>query len=498
MNPYVLSKLKEWNRSPLLFVTECIRAIPSDQQAEGLVAMAKHKRISIRSGHGTGKDAMAAWRILQFLTTRAYPKVVCTAPTNRQLSDVLWTELSKWLRHSIVADEFVIQSDKIFHRDAPKEHWCRAVSPSVKASKEDQAETLAGFHGEHLLIVVDEASGVADPVYVPLEGALTQEDNHVLLIGNMTKNSGYFYDTHFHPSIRNRWCRLHWDSRKSTNVKKEMIEYFAEKYGVDSNVFRIRIMGEPPLDDSDSFIPLSWGIQCVENDIEVDNDWPLTLSVDVAREGGDASVILPRRGNKIYPWDQFKEMHTMLLANRIVATFEDLGAQTVGVDSIGVGGGVVDWLRHDPRGLGLRKVVAVNVAEAATDNRKHSRLRDQLWDSVRYKCMHTMYDFPNIFVKRKTMDGSAIDINIGNELANELASVKYDNDNNGAIKVESKREMKARGVDSPNIADALCISEYLQPNAMALHKTDARKKPRYDRTRLQQRSLSSSDAWMTA
>jgi hypothetical protein len=437
---------------------------------------------------------MASWRIIQFLTTRAYPKVVCTAPTNRQLSDVLWSELSKWLRKSIVADEFVIQADKIFHKDAPKEWWCRAVSPSVKASKEDQAETLAGFHGDHLLIVVDEASGVYDPVFIPLEGAMTQEDNHVMLIGNMTKNSGYFYDTHFHPTIAKKWKKLHWDSRKSTNVKSEMIEYFREKYGEDSNVFRIRIMGEPPVDDSSSFIPLSWGIQCVGNPIEVDPEWPLTLSVDVAREGDDKSIILPRRGFQIYPWDQFQEMHTIALSNKVVSVFNDLSAAKVGIDSIGVGGGVVDWLRHDPRGLGVKFVVGVNVAEAATNNKKHHRLRDQLWDKVRYNCMKTNYSFPDTTVRR---DG--IDINIGHELANELASVRYSNDNNGAIQIESKRDMKQRGVMSPNIADALCISEYISPTAMAQWASAIKKQQQQlrDRSRMFGKS-NNRDAWMVA
>ena len=283
MNNYVLGKLKEWKGSALLFATECLGVTPSNQQAELLAAVSKNKRITVRSGHGAGKSSASSWIILWFMCTRPYAKVVCTAPTNRQLSDILWSELSKWLRKSILADEFVIQSDKIFHKDAPKEYWIRAVSPSVKASKDDQAETLAGFHADHLLIVVDEASGVSDPVYVPLEGALTQEDNRVLLIGNPTRNTGYFFDTHFHPDISKNWKRFHWDSRKSTNVTPEMVKYFEEKYGVESNIFRIRVEGNPPVDDASSFIPLTWATQCIGNEIEVDPSWPLTLSVDVAR-----------------------------------------------------------------------------------------------------------------------------------------------------------------------------------------------------------------------
>jgi len=239
MNPRIIEKLALWKNSPLTFVTEAISATPSTQQVDALTNFPKTKRLTIRSGHGTGKDATAAWLVLWFMTTRAYPKVVCTAPTARQLSDILWSEISKWLRQSILTTEFVIQKDKMFHKDAPKEWWCRAVSPSVKASKEDQAETLAGFHGDHLLIIADEASGIPDPVFIPLEGAMTQEDNKVLLIGNMTRNSGYFYDTHFHSEIKRDWKKLHWDSRYSSNVSADYPKYMATKYGEESNVFKI-------------------------------------------------------------------------------------------------------------------------------------------------------------------------------------------------------------------------------------------------------------------
>lgn len=458
MNKGVLTKLKEWKNSPLKYVTECIKATPSKQQIEALVLLPKAKRLTIRSGHGAGKDALSAWTALWFMTTRAYAKVACTAPTARQLSDILWSEMSKWLRQSTVADEFVIQKDKIFHKAAPKEWWCRAISPSVKATKEEQAETLAGLHADHLLILVDEASGVADPTFIPLEGAMTQEDNRVILIGNPTKNTGYFHRTHFDPVASKRWTKLHWDSRDSELVTKEMIDYFRDNYGEDSNVFRIRVTGDPPIDDESTFIPLSWAIQCIGNEIEVDPDWPLYLSVDVARYGDDDSIILPRRGMKIDPWECFHGVHTLNLSYHVLRTFKDMEAAGAAIDVIGVGGGVVDWLQNDPRGLGYDKVFEFNAAEASSDPKKYYRIRDELWNYVRTNCMKCKYSFPDETVK---MFGR--DMNLGHILADELASVKYSLDNN-VIKIESKKDMKARGIKSPNIADALVISEYFSKN----------------------------------
>lgn len=458
MNPKIIQKIKEWRNSPLQFVTDCIQARPSDQQADALARFPKTKRMTIRSGHGCGKDTLAVWLILWFMSTRPYAKVVATAPTARQLYDILWSEISKWLRQSLVADEFVVQRDKMFHKSSPKEWWARAVSPSVKASKDEQAETLAGFHGDHLLIVVDEASGVPDPVYIPLEGALTQEDNRVLLIGNMTKNQGYFYDTHFHAQIKTMWDKVHWDSRNSSNVSKETIDGFIFKYGIDSNVFRIRVAGEPPLDSENTLIPLSWAQQCVGNEILVAEDEPLFLGVDVARYGEDSSIILPRKNLQIYPWETFQGMNTIDLGGFVQQTYLETEADGLAIDEIGVGAGVTDWLiKH-----GHLKVFGINVANKSSDHTKWARLRDELWLRVRDKCMRGVYSFP--------------DTPESQDLCDELSSVRYEFDANGAYKVEGKKDMKLRGVASPNIADALCLTEYFESFAYKLWNTPKEKK----------------------
>lgn len=445
----VLAKLSEWRKSPLLFVTEALQVVPSDQQAEALVLFPKTRRMTIRSGHGTGKDAFAAWLTIWFLVTRPYAKVICTAPTARQLNDILWSEISKWLRKSVVSDEFVVQSDKIFHKEAPKEWWARAVSTSAKASPEEQAEKIAGFHGEHLLIICDEASGIVDPIMVTLEGAMTQEDNHMLLIGNPTKSTGYFYDSHNHVELSKLWTKLHWDSRKSTNVSPEMVSYFRTKYGEESNIFKIRVAGEFPLDSSNTLIPLAWAIACIDDDIVENKEDDIYLGVDVARYGEDSSIILPRRGPIILPWNKIQGMDTVDVAGAAFQSFIDHEARAIAVDEIGVGAGVVDNLRRFPGANG--KIFGINVARKSTDNMKWAKLRDQLWMAVRDRFMRKQYNLPCRTQQERDMS---------NELANEVASVLYGFDNNGAIKIESKKDSKSRGIPSPNIGDALCLSEY--------------------------------------
>jgi hypothetical protein len=305
------------------------------------------------------------------------------------------------------------------------------------------------LHDEHLFIICDEASGIPDPTFIPLEGAMTQEDNKVLLIGNMTKNTGYFYDTHFHPEISKLWSKLHWDSRDSTNVDPSMPKYFATKYGIDSNVYRIRVEGNPPLQDDNTLIPLWAAQQCLDNKFEVAEDEPLYLGVDVARYGDDCSIILPRKGMRIDPWETFRKLNTIDLGGFINQTYQELEADGVGIDSIGVGGGVADWLEK----RNLRNLYQVNVTMASSDITKFHRLRDELWCRVRDNCLLGKYSFPDVKVNGATES-------LGQQLINELSVVRYGFNAHGGFLIESKKDLKARGIVSPNIADALCITEY--------------------------------------
>jgi len=454
VNKSVVKTLKEWKRSPLQFVKECIKAVPSTQQIELLQASPKNKRISVRSGHGCGKDSTATWLALWFLVTRPYAKVVVTAPTNRQLRDIFLAELSKWLRQSLVAEEFKVLKDSVVSKEASKEWWLRLISPSVRATKEEQAETLAGLHGDHLYIIADEASGIPDPTFIPLEGALTQPDNKVLLIGNMTKNTGYFYDTHFHSGIKQDWCRLHWDSRESTNVDPSMPLYFARKYGIDSNVYKIRVEGNPPLQDENTLIPLWTAEQCIGQEFIVAEDEPLFLGVDVARYGDDSSIIMPRQGLRIDPWETFRKLNTIDLGGFINQTYQELDADGCAIDVIGVGAGVADWLEKHK----MKNLYQVNVALASSDITKYNRLRDELWCRVRDNCLLGKYSFPDVKVNGEIET-------LGQQLASELATVRYAFNAHGGYVIESKKDLKARGINSPNIADALGLTEYFHNSA---------------------------------
>ncbi len=468
----VEGKLNEWFDSPLQFVEECIGAVPSSQQRDALVKFPHCKRMSIRSGHGTGKDAFASWLVLWFIITRPYPKIVCTAPTARQLSDILWAEIHKWSRKSTMSHFLEHQKDKIYMIGAKAEWFAKAITTSITASADAQAETLAGIHGDHVLVVVDESSGVPDPVFVPLEGILTSDDNRVLLIGNPTKATGYFHDTHANKRLASKWSLLTWNSEESTNVTGDYIEYMTEKYGEESNVYRVRVLGLPPVEGEDVLIPMAWAQACIDNPISVAEDEVKYLGVDVARFGSDKTVLLPRIGNRIYPWTEFHKIGTMDVAEKVNEKLNDKddNVAAAAIDEIGVGAGVVDWLTKHR--MGRRDIFGVNVARKSmklhrTGEPRFASLRDELCWTVREKCEKFAYSFP-----------FSRDSKISEELVNEMCSLHYEFDKKGRIKVESKRDMKKRGIASPNIFDALMLSEYFQsPSYSAVMKASVQYMP---------------------
>ena len=213
----------------------------------------------------------------------------------------------------------------------------------------------------------------------------------------------------------------------------------AKKYGKDSNPYRIRVLGLPPKADPDTLIPWDWVMSCVEQDVEPLDDDPNIMAIDVGRYGDDASVVMSMHGPVVTRIEEYRSMDTEQLSNWAMSRIFDEEPAAVMVDVIGVGAGVADKLRHRTEA----NVIDVNVSEMPSDDPgKFHRLRDELWWKLR-----------ELFEKR------AISIPNDPELIGELTVMKYDMDM-GKVKVESKKQLRSRGIASPNKADALCMTQY--------------------------------------
>jgi len=424
-------------RDPVVFCREALQVTPLPWQEEALRLVAAHDRVAIRSGHGVGKSAFLAWLVLWFLVTRGNARIPCTAPTRHQLADVLWSEIAKWRRRMRpeLAAHITMSGDYVALADAP--HECFAVA---RTARRDQPEAFQGFHGENLLFIADEASGVEDTVFEAGEGAMATPGAKTVLAGNPTRTSGYFYNA-FHRD-RAAWKTVCVPCADSAMVATDYARGMAERYGADSNIYRVRVLGEFPTAEEDQVIALALCESAVRRDVAAIEGARIKWGVDVARFGPDRSALAKRRGNVLLePVKAWRNKTLMEVAGLIRDEYarcrEDEVPDEILVDTIGLGAGVLDRLRED--GLPAR---GVNVGAATTDaNGRFLRLRDELWWRAR-EWFET---------------GTAV-LPDDQALIGELSLPRYSFNSDGRIKVESKDEMKSRAVQSPDLADAFCLT----------------------------------------
>jgi hypothetical protein len=442
-----------WRANPLLYVRQRFGIEPTWQQQQILEAIKEPgAKVSVRSGHGIGKSSCAAFIVLWHLETHDFCKVPCTAPTAHQLRDVLWGELSKWRRQAdaqsarrgdppalYLSQLFHLTQDRLYDLQAPE--W----SATARTARKEAPEALQGFHAPHLLYIIDEASGVEEPIYEAAEGALSTPTSRVLLLGNPTRTSGTFHASHH--KDRGSYTALHFRSQDSPLVDPGYRERLVRRWGEGSNVVKVRADGEFPKQEDDVLISLELTEPCLTRE-RVDGEGTRVLGVDPARFGSDRTALVLRHGRLVEHIAVHAKLDTMQSVGRVIAAAQAWDAQTIAVDVVGLGAGVYDRLVEVKRAQQLPwTVVAVNVSNPPPPARRGEprpkRLRDWLWVEM---SRWLREDAPVFCAK----DRQACE-----DLAGELASVTYDLDSAGLLIVEDKDHMRDRLGHSPDLADAL-------------------------------------------
>ena len=414
------------------------------QIGDGLRARKGPIKIAVASGHGVGKSALVAWLLLWAMATQPSTRGVVTANTETQLKTKTWAELGKW------------------HRLALSHNWCElgasaltsALPETEEAGRIDMVpwaahnpEAFAGLHnqGSRVLLVFDEASAIADPIWETAEGALTDADTEIVWVvfGNPTRTAGRFFECF--NRFRKRWLTQQVDSRKVTLTDKQQLARWVADYGEDSDFVRVRVRGKFPRAGSMQFIAadLVEAAMARQPDPAADLHQPLVMGVDVARFGDDRSVIFLRKGRDARTWppEKHQGLDLMTLAGRVAERAAAERVAAVFVDEGGVGAGVVDRLRQ----LGVPRVVGINFGGAAARvdgegvKPRYANERAEIWGSV----------------KDWLEQGSLAP---DPELAADLSGVEYGFNAKGEIQLEKKDDMKKRGLASPDIADALALT----------------------------------------
>lgn len=439
-----------WQRELL---TDLGNGVVSIQEAIALALASEEEvpslpiQLARTSGHGIGKSACVSWIIDWAQSTMEDTKGVVTANTENQLKTKTWAELAKWHRMSLTKSLFRMTATARFSVDPEHEKTWRI---DMVPWSEKNTEAFAGLHnkGKRILIIFDEASAIADLIFETTEGALTDKNTEIIWVcfGNPTKNSGRFRECFPGGKFAHRWNSGAIDSREVSITNKTQIARWVEDYGEDHDFVRVRVRGVFPRTDATSFIPLELVREAVARPLP-NIDASCVIGVDVARFGDDSSIIYPRKGRdgrSLQP-RVFKGLNTMQLATQVHTAYHDWAATAIFVDGGGVGGGVVDRLIQ----LGL-PVFEVQFG-AGSDNpvagepgTKFLNKRAEIWTAMRTwlrtGCIPEtvpMYETP---------------------FTEELSFPTYTYSREDYLQLESKKDMRRRGMTSPDLSDALALT----------------------------------------
>lgn len=388
------------------------------------------------SGHGIGKSAEIGMIVQWGMSTCEDCKVVVTANTEPQLRTKTMPEISKWFRMAINSHWFKPNAMSI-HTIA-KSHERSWRVDAVTWSKEN-TEAFAGLHNvkKRIIVIMDEASAIDDIVWEVIEGALTDEETEIiwLVFGNPTRNTGRFKECF--GKYKHRWNAKQIDSRDVEGTNKVQIKKWEEDYGVDSDFFKVRVRGMFPNSSLKQFISMEYVDAAYGREIKLEqyNFAPVIITVDPAWEGDDEFVISMRQGLKFSILRRIpKNDNDFEMASLIAALEDEHKASAVFIDA-GYGTGIVSAGKT----MGRKNWQLVWFAGASTDPGCVNK-RAEMWKLMR--------DW--------LKDGGSIPKDP--TLHQELIGPETISRNDGKLLIESKKDMKARGLASPNIADSLALS----------------------------------------
>lgn len=449
---------KKFQKSPLFFIQTMWGLVPernnskfikgkhlTAQQHDILLAVEAalqdgKKRISIASGHGIGKSATLSWLLLWYLFCYKDAQVACTAPTSQQLYDILWKEVALWLGKmpKPIQNLYEWGTTHIRIKERAETWFARAAT-----ARKEAPEALAGVHGEFVLFLVDEASGVDDMIYKTAEGSLTNEKAIVILISNPTRLTGYFHESHH--GDKQSWQTFQFSSLDSPLVDKEYNDRIKEKNGEDSDEYKIRVLGQFPKADAvddKGYVPL-----LLESDLhQVDErefSGEVKMGVDPSGVGDDVTAWVGRDRLLARILGEEKISNEKSIAQTTITLMEQWGMRdyNVGLDDFGVGSKVareVALTGSDGTPQGMR-INAVNVGDKPEDDSLYLNKRAELYFRL----------------KEWLRSGGEL---VRDERWKELLSIRFRRELNGKLRIMSKEDMRRSGIKSPNFADALSLT----------------------------------------
>lgn len=432
--------------NPVMFAENMLGMKLRKWQRVFLTNIANHEMVTVRSANGVGKTWSIAIAIIWGIVFFDNIKIALISTTAGQASRTGWSDVMQLFYRlpKIIQENFEVGKGKIYPHAAP---WNTA---EIVTAAKDAPTTIQGIHCENPWAFVDEASGVEEFIFNMLIGILTDPNPRLILTGNPNYNSGYFYES-FNKN-REEFVTMkvsRFDILEDLTQERERIAFkrFIDKvkslHGEESNEYRIRVLGEFPIDDDDSVISryqVNRALKRFHLNRTTPAFTPVIWGVDPALFGSDTSQLAKRQGPvlletiKTIPKVDLMQQAYWLI-EEINNTPEAYKPSEIYIDVNGIGRGIYDRLNE----YGLPVFPVVSHEASPTKDRYH-KLRDELWWRGREWFQQEVY-IPN-----------------DQELITELTTVRYKYNEQGKVKIESKESLKRRGYNSPNRADAFLLT----------------------------------------
>jgi hypothetical protein len=399
-------------------------------------------RNAVASGRGIGKSALVSWLVHWMLSTRIGSTTIVSANSEAQLRSVTWAEITKWLAMAINSHWFEIAATRIMpakwitelvERDLKKGTRYWAVEGRLWS--EENPDAYAGVHNwDGVMLIFDEASGIPDSIWSVSDGFFTENTPHRFHIAfsNPRRNTGYFYEAF--NSKRAFWRTSNIDARDVEGTDKNLYQRIIDEYGADSYQANVEVYGAFPSEGDDQFIPVNLIDDAMKRPRQKDETAPIVIGVDPARFGSDATVIAVRQGRDIIDIKRLRGADTMEVVGHVIDAIEEYKPALTVIDEGGLGAGVVDRLKEQ-----RYKIRGVNFGSKAKNQIMWGNKRAEMWGAMRD------------WLKTGSVPADRF-------LKSDMIGPKTKPDSKGTLFLESKKDMRSRGLASPDAADAIAVT----------------------------------------
>jgi len=443
------SKSVEYRDDPIRWAQDVLGVTLWSKQKEILQSIVQNKKTAVKSCHSIGKTFISAVAVCWWISTRPNSMVRSTAPTSYQVHELLWEEIRKMhAQHDLVGDVNL------------KDEWKRQLFGArvlVGSGKKPSDTNIHAFQGVHrpdgVLTVIDEGCSVPQTLYTAADAISTGDWDRVLAVGNPDDPETEFGRIFAQKNaVWNLMTVSAFDTPNFTGepvpeivsrglIQPDWVEERKSEWGEDSSRYKSKILAEFPDQSDDAFFKQAVIDRAYDTEITDEMTVPGILGVDVASSGGDHSVIALNRGGKIRIVEKWNHSDIVKSIDTVFDTAKRFGVKQIRLDAVGYGEAVSQQMQHDPR-LADYIFIPVKGSYAARDSAAHKNARAEQFDNLRLLMAQGKIDLDRTDQK----------------VSDQLLGIKGFLTDKGQIQIESKPDMRARGVKSPDELDAIVYS----------------------------------------